>query len=99
MAPPLGAVGNFQAAQFFREPELRTRQAAGAPGRFRTSTVLPPPDFESGASTSSATGALGADRAAIIAAEVRGSMSQGFALSCRLTGLWIDRTAPRRYAI
>lgn len=29
----------------------------GAPGRSRTSTVFPPPDFESGASTSSATGA------------------------------------------
>src|SRR5258706_522946 len=31
----------------------------GAPGRNRTSTVLPPPDFESGASTNSATGAGG----------------------------------------
>ncbi len=31
--------------------------ADGAPGRNRTSTVLPPPDFESGASTNSATGA------------------------------------------
>jgi hypothetical protein len=29
----------------------------GAPGRTRTSTMLPPPDFESGASTNSATGA------------------------------------------
>src|SRR6185436_3578663 len=33
----------------------------GAPGRFRTSTMLPSPDFESGASTSSATGAIGGD--------------------------------------
>jgi hypothetical protein len=31
----------------------------GAPGRTRTSTMLPPPDFESGASTNSATGACG----------------------------------------
>src|SRR6185369_11567015 len=30
----------------------------GAPGRTRTSTMFPPPDFESGASTNSATGAL-----------------------------------------
>src|SRR5262249_24341649 len=30
---------------------------SGAPGRTRTSTMLPPPDFESGASTNSATGA------------------------------------------
>src|SRR5713226_646123 len=29
----------------------------GAPGRTRTSTMFPPPDFESGASTNSATGA------------------------------------------
>ena len=34
----------------------RTRQC-GAPGRTRTSTMFPPPDFESGASTNSATGA------------------------------------------
>src|SRR5262249_16780570 len=32
-------------------------QRCGAPGRTRTSTMLPPPDFESGASTNSATGA------------------------------------------
>ncbi len=30
----------------------------GAPGRTRTSTMFPPPDFESGASTNSATGAI-----------------------------------------
>ena len=34
---------------------------SGAPGRTRTSTMLPPPDFESGASTNSATGAGGRD--------------------------------------
>ncbi len=34
---------------------------SGAPGRTRTSTMLPPPDFESGASTNSATGAMRAD--------------------------------------
>jgi hypothetical protein len=33
----------------------------GAPGRTRTSTMLPLPDFESGASTNSATGAGGGD--------------------------------------
>jgi hypothetical protein len=33
----------------------------GAPGRTRTSTMLPLPDFESGASTNSATGAGGRD--------------------------------------
>src|SRR5262249_57094432 len=33
----------------------------GAPGRTRTSTMFPPPDFESGASTNSATGAWGVD--------------------------------------
>src|SRR6266511_3473636 len=42
---------------------------SGAPGRNRTSTVLPPPDFESGASTNSATGAA----RPIIAATGRGS--------------------------
>ena len=42
----------------------------GAPGRTRTSTTLRPPDFESGASTNSATGA---NRARIIAAQDRGS--------------------------
>src|ERR1700722_14680920 len=34
-------------------------KATGAPGRTRTSTTLRPPDFESGASTDSATGAYG----------------------------------------
>ncbi len=34
---------------------------SGAPGRTRTSTMLPSPDFESGASTNSATGAGGRD--------------------------------------
>ncbi len=48
---------------------VRARQTAGAPGRNRTSTVLPPPDFEFGASTNSATGAGGR----IIAATGRGS--------------------------
>jgi hypothetical protein len=38
-----------------------TWQNAGAPGRTRTSTMFPPPDFESGASTNSATGARRAD--------------------------------------
>src|SRR6516225_11722260 len=36
----------------------RTIDFVGAPGRTRTSTMLPPPDFESGASTNSATGAV-----------------------------------------
>ena len=36
----------------------------GAPGRTRTSTILPLPDFESGASTNSATGAGGRNIAA-----------------------------------
>ena len=49
-----------------REANCRTvdeigKSLAGAPGRNRTSTVLPPPDFESGASTNSATGAGGRD--------------------------------------
>ena len=37
---------------------------SGAPGRTRTSTMLPLPDFESGASTNSATGAGGGNIAA-----------------------------------
>ena len=37
---------------------------SGAPGRTRTSTMLPLPDFESGASTNSATGAGGRNIAA-----------------------------------
>ncbi len=37
------------------------RKEPGAPGRTRTSTGVSPPDFESGASTSSATGACGVD--------------------------------------
>ena len=44
-----------------RRHDLRKRGTMmmrdGAPGRTRTSTMLPPPDFESGASTNSATGA------------------------------------------
>src|SRR6185437_289703 len=47
---------------------------AGAPGRTRTSTMFPPPDFESGASTNSATGALGAGT---IAAQSQGSTARG----------------------
>jgi PAS domain-containing protein len=48
---------------FVSDPEQSRCVAAnckieiGAPGRTRTSTMLPPPDFESGASTNSATGA------------------------------------------
>src|SRR5262245_166520 len=37
--------------------KLYKEDKIGAPGRTRTSTMLPPPDFESGASTNSATGA------------------------------------------
>src|ERR1700754_2634778 len=47
---------------------------AGAPGRTRTSTMFPPPDFESGASTNSATGAGGRDHsgdAGAVNADVR----------------------------
>src|SRR2546423_7719557 len=40
-----------------RLPRQVAKIAIGAPGRTRTSTMLPPPDFESGASTNSATGA------------------------------------------
>src|SRR5262245_66688041 len=39
------------------QPKLRSSLKVGAPGRTRTSTTLRPPDFESGASTDSATGA------------------------------------------
>src|SRR4051812_14140212 len=38
----------------------RVAATNGAPGRDRTSTMLPSPDFESGASTNSATGAMAA---------------------------------------
>src|SRR5258707_6450440 len=54
----------------------------GAPGRTRTSTMLPPTDLESAASTNSATGATWARRR-IIAAHPRGSTSAQLAL--RLT--------------
>src|SRR5258708_36322338 len=40
---------------------INQRKINGAPGRTRTSTMFPPPDFESGASTNSATGAWGED--------------------------------------
>src|SRR5690348_692447 len=60
------------------------RRADGAPGRTRTSTMFPPPDFESGASTNSATGAFrraaqaaGRRAARIIAAERRRSTAAG----------------------
>src|SRR3954470_13915968 len=42
----------------------QTDLGTGAPGRTRTSTMLPLPDFESGASTNSATGAGGRNIAA-----------------------------------
>ena len=40
---------------------MHLRNFSGAPGRTRTSTMLPPTDFESAASTNSATGAYGPD--------------------------------------
>ena len=47
-----------QAAQFVAKSSTKALTISiGAPGRTRTSTMLPPPDFESGASTNSATGA------------------------------------------
>src|SRR5262249_60834819 len=43
-------------------PSMKSEKTpSGAPGRTRTSTMFPPPDFESGASTNSATGAWGVD--------------------------------------
>ena len=42
-----------------KQPKKRLKHwAVGTGGRTRTDTVLPPPDFESGASTSFATSAL-----------------------------------------
>jgi hypothetical protein len=50
-----------KAVSSFRTSSNVLRQVFGAPGRTRTSTMFPPPDFESGASTNSATGARRAD--------------------------------------
>ena len=51
-----GAGARF-AADSGSTSNARRHRSFGAPGRTRTSTMFPPPDFESGASTNSATGA------------------------------------------
>jgi hypothetical protein len=56
---PVVPWGFHGALLLLRDEEIRNKHTEfiGAPGRTRTSTMLPPPDFESGASTNSATGA------------------------------------------
>ena len=64
----------------FRECKDNSGQPAdsiGAPGRTRTSTMFPPPDFESGASTNSATGASSRPRMTDRNASRRSRVSRG----------------------
>src|SRR5262249_16513624 len=49
--------GSDRESNGFRRTRNNSERTCGAPGRTRTSTMLPSPDFESGASTNSATGA------------------------------------------
>src|SRR5260370_33239971 len=49
------------ARHWVEKAAINQRKINGPAGRIRTSTMFPPPDFESGASTNSATGAWGED--------------------------------------
>src|SRR5262249_30283921 len=85
----------------WRRKHPRRCRPSGAPGRTRTSTGVSPPDFESGASTNSATGAWGGDntgRVDWVNAEMRrsGGRQRGAEWLCgRWVALWtVDHREP-----
>src|SRR5579883_1714382 len=74
------------------------RKEPGAPGRTRTSTGVSPPDFESGASTSSATGACGVDNTGGFAGSTQKCSAVPFGAG-RTKGEQVDSVTVIRYAV